>query len=716
MKKRVVCQPSRRVFQFVLIFTFLALAFLILLKRGESNATSGTVPIEGTELYSQIGSTLEQVNAYRAEYGAEPLQLDSKLTEFAMERAYELFIVDNHECPNGYGIMTRISKAGYESAGVGELVAGSGLFSGNTPATVGVNLFKSSTKGHAAALRTSAYSYIGIGIAYMENTGYSWCYLLSDHPFSGSSSVPSSDRQTIKEIEVAGDYASLVVTKVALQVNMSCGDTDTFWVWCSKLSNGELGQRAIVPNSRVTFTSSNPSVLEVNNAGVFRALSPGTATVTVRLPNGISGSYTFTVKSGNINSTAYNVYMDGKATFVSTANHLTLSASNFVYTDAGKDIKPTITVKHVQTGATLVEGRDFKVSYSATRNTGTTNITSTITIEGIGNYSGKRSVAFTIKPAAKTPTATTTPAAGSSSSSTSSNTSSSGSSSNSSSSTSTTTSKPATPAVTKVTKIALTGTTTIKTGGTTKISATVVPGKATNKKLSWSSSNTKVATVDSKGNVKGVGPGKATITASATDGSGVKRSATVTVNINFKAPKVSATNTSKGITVKWSNKTTGATGYYVYRRTAGKKWTRIATVKGSASSYTDKKAKNGTLYAYTVRAYHGKSLSSYNKTGAKIYRLSTTKISSISNKKTRKLYLKWKRNSKVTGYQIQYATNKSFTGAKTKTVKGNKKLTVTLTKMKKNKRYYVRVRSYINKKGVKSYSGWSTVKNVKIKR
>ena len=73
---------------------------------------------------------------------------------------------------------------------------------------------------------------------------------------------------------------------------------------------------------------------------------------------------------------------------------------------------------------------------------------------------------------------------------------------------------------------------------------------------------------------------------------------------------------SGGIQVTWQ-KAANAAKYNVYRKDAvNTKWTVIATVAGT--SYTDKSAKAGVKYSYTVRgvAADGKTLSpSYNKTG-----------------------------------------------------------------------------------------------------
>jgi len=61
------------------------------------------------------------------------------------------------------------------------------------------------------------------------------------------------------------------------------------------------------------------------------------------------------------------------------------------------------------------------------------------------------------------------------------------------------------------------------------LTATITPSSATNKELTWKSSNTKIATVTQKGVVKGIAPGKVTISATAKDGSGKKAVCTVTV-------------------------------------------------------------------------------------------------------------------------------------------------------------------------------------------
>lgn len=66
-------------------------------------------------------------------------------------------------------------------------------------------------------------------------------------------------------------------------------------------------------------------------------------------------------------------------------------------------------------------------------------------------------------------------------------------------------------------------------GQTAQLQATVSPADATVSKVAWSSSNDAVVTVDDNGQLTGVSEGAATVTAKATDGSGISASATITV-------------------------------------------------------------------------------------------------------------------------------------------------------------------------------------------
>ena len=75
------------------------------------------------------------------------------------------------------------------------------------------------------------------------------------------------------------------------------------------------------------------------------------------------------------------------------------------------------------------------------------------------------------------------------------------------------------------------GSFSLKAGASKRLSATVAPANATDRAVSWKSSDTSVATVDASGNVKAVKAGTATITATAGG-----KSASVTVTVTAGSP------------------------------------------------------------------------------------------------------------------------------------------------------------------------------------
>jgi hypothetical protein len=91
-------------------------------------------------------------------------------------------------------------------------------------------------------------------------------------------------------------------------------------------------------------------------------------------------------------------------------------------------------------------------------------------------------------------------------------------------------------------------------------------------------------------------------------------------------------------------------------------------------------------------------------------------LSKVSTPAKKQLKLTWKKDSKASGYEIQYSTNSSFKGAKTKTIKTNKTTAITLKKLTSNKKYYVRIRSYSTTGSkTKIYGAWSTKLKQKVK-
>lgn len=160
--------------------------------------------------------------------------------------------------------------------------------------------------------------------------------------------------------------------------------------------------------------------------------------------------------------------------------------------------------------------------------------------------------------------------------------------------------------VVKVTKVTLNKTTaSVVKGKTLTLTATVTPTNATNKKVTWKSSNTKIATVDSNGKVTAKAAGTATITCTAADGSGKSAACKITVkNPPVKVTKLKINKTSvdllKGKTVQLKVTVTpsNATNKAVTWTSSNK---RIATV---TSNGLVKAVRTGTV-TITAKAKDG---------------------------------------------------------------------------------------------------------------
>lgn len=80
----------------------------------------------------------------------------------------------------------------------------------------------------------------------------------------------------------------------------------------------------------------------------------------------------------------------------------------------------------------------------------------------------------------------------------------------------------------------------------------------------------------------------------------------------------------------------------------------------------------------------------------------------------KKVRVSWGSQSGVSGYQVQYGKKSNFKGAKSVKVSKSKSYKE-IKKLTKNKKYYFRVRAYININGKTYYGPWSPKKSVKVK-
>lgn len=300
-------------------------------------------------------------------------------------------------------------------------------------------------------------------------------------------------------------------------------------------------------------------------------------------------------------------------------------------------------------------------------------------------------------------------------------------------------------------------------GDTLALTASVYPNDATDPRYNWSSTNPSIASVNENGVVTALAKGEATITAAASDGSGVTARCTISVTTemitvpdvsNLQSPHPYENNCSdswlykvegaSGIAVTFSEKTEVEDGFdYIYlydknnalvgtytgKELAGK----TISVTGDTIRIKLETDNGGTAYGFEVESVtkeaheggssgNGEHVSGGTPGGTPrpaVQKPTVSKVKSFKAKAgKKKLTLSWKALSDAEGYQIQIGTKKNFKGAKTISVSKSKKKYVKKG-LKFRKKYYLRIRAYKTFKNAagtveKVYGSWSkTSKKVK---
>ena len=111
-----------------------------------------------------------------------------------------------------------------------------------------------------------------------------------------------------------------------------------------------------------------------------------------------------------------------------------------------------------------------------------------------------------------------------------------------------------------------------------------------------------------------------------------------------------------------------------------------------------------------------KGCGEYSGSFSKTFKISTAK-QKITKIKTAKggFTAKWKKQSMADGYQLKYANNSDFENGKSKYVKTNSTTSLSVSKLRSGKTYFVKVRSYTTVDGKKIYGDWSDVKAITTK-
>lgn len=239
---------------------------------------------------------------------------------------------------------------------------------------------------------------------------------------------------------------------------------------------------------------------------------------------------------------------------------------------------------------------------------------------------------------------------------------------------------------------------------------TYSPSKVYNSKVKYVSDNTAVATVDSKGNIKAVAPGKATITVTAADGSKVSAKATVTVVPETVSGFTLTKVTTTGYTLNWA-KSAGATKYKVYRYNSDTK--KYETLKyTTGTSLTVSGMAVGSNQVYKVLAYTSVSGTTYKASNSAAYRAYVAKPQKVTEITAEpandSVKLSWQAPENVNGYRIYFYDKET---SKYTFCKATTKTSYTVTGLSPDTEYTFMVRAYIKISGNTAYASYSPLES-----
>lgn len=255
--------------------------FWILTGIGVSAEETVTVRLDGIQDYDQAKQVYEMVNQERAAAGLNTLVWDAQLTQDAMQRAAELAVYYSHTRPDGTRCFSAVTNYSIGYA-YGENIA---VY--QTDAANVMNAWMNSP-GHKANILDTRYREIGVGSFY-HNGHYHWVQLFSGgmhtaNTRTGQAPVTASVEvlPSLLNLGMTASADSAMMEKEQVQYNVT--NTNAEWGYA----------RAILRPESFIWTSSNPAAAQVNGNGCVTAAGVGSAQITAAI-GGKTASVSVTV-------------------------------------------------------------------------------------------------------------------------------------------------------------------------------------------------------------------------------------------------------------------------------------------------------------------------------------------------------------------------------------------------------------------------------------
>jgi len=255
----------------------LALVLVLTLALPAAAAETAELRLKGTRSYTLSAEVLSIVNEERAKLGLPALQMDKDLQEAAMLRAAEVNLNFSHTRPTGQDCFTASVKASGENIAAGSAAA------------AGVMGQWMNSQGHRENILRERWASIGIGCFYQADGYYYWVQLFSNS--QAEAAAQPQDCELIQAVQyLPGEYVFALSEQTG---KLFPGDTLTPKVYVQ--NPGWVYSRAQVQADSFSWTSADSGTAEVNALGQVTAKAPGTAVLTTRTSAGETANTLLTV-------------------------------------------------------------------------------------------------------------------------------------------------------------------------------------------------------------------------------------------------------------------------------------------------------------------------------------------------------------------------------------------------------------------------------------
>lgn len=266
-------------------------AIFIIFLLTTHNVYAVVLSVTGEVNYSEVWEMLDIINEYRVTEGLKPLTMDSVLMEAAMQRAAECSVYYSHTRPNGTNCFTLIEVRGH--------AAENAAMDFENPAEAFDGWMNS--EGHKVNIVSDKFLSIGIGMIKVDGVKYWTQFFDTGEP-----------RPAEKSTKVKDATYKIDVNDLLLQMNMI--QTETIAFHGEPPYNGESvkisgvytylnDEQKFYGNEKLLYKSSNPKIVEIDQNGMIRPISTGTAVISIYVKGNENIVVTYNV---NITEHIYN--------------------------------------------------------------------------------------------------------------------------------------------------------------------------------------------------------------------------------------------------------------------------------------------------------------------------------------------------------------------------------------------------------------------------